>query len=203
MASSPGASRLTSGTSSVALRRSVSTASATPGYWIFTATSSPSTVVARWTWPMEAAANARSSKSENTRSSGPPNSRRMSFSRSANATGGTLSRSAASLRCSSSRSSSGRPSNSTIEIIWPTFIAAPRICARWSTSCCTTAAVRSRWAAAARSGVRTRFAVRIPAQRRPCPVTSPPTRAVRASRPVGSFPASGGGSSACALIVRA
>ncbi len=42
-ASSPGASRLTSGSSSVALRRSVSTASATPGYWIFTATSSPST----------------------------------------------------------------------------------------------------------------------------------------------------------------
>ena len=48
-------------------------------------------------------------------SSGAPNSRRISFSRSANATGGTLSRSAASLCCSSSRWSSGRPSNSTIE----------------------------------------------------------------------------------------
>ena len=127
---------LDSGSSSVALRRSVSTASATPGYWIFTTTSSPSRVVARWTWPIEAAANARSSKSRNTCCSGPPNSLRISFSRSANGTGGTSSRSAASLRCSSSCSSSGRPSNSTIEIIWPTFIAAPRICPSWSTSSC-------------------------------------------------------------------
>ena len=57
---------MTSGSSSIALRRSVSTASATPGYWTFTATSSPSTVIARWTWPIEAAANACSSNSENT-----------------------------------------------------------------------------------------------------------------------------------------
>ena len=41
-----------------ALRRSASSASATPGYWIFTATSRPSSSVARWTWPIEAAANA-------------------------------------------------------------------------------------------------------------------------------------------------
>jgi hypothetical protein len=34
------------------------------------------------------------------------------------------------------------------------------------------------------------------AHRSPWPVTSPPTRAVRAIRPVGSFPAPGGGSSA-------
>ena len=61
----------------------------------------------------------------------------------------------------------GRPSNSTIEIIWPTFIAAPRICPSWSTSCWTSAAVRSLSADAARSGVRTRLAVRIPAHRRP------------------------------------
>ena len=71
LASSPGASRLTSGSSSIALRRSVSTASATPGYWTFTATSSPSSVVARWTWPIDAAANARSSKSAKTVSQRP------------------------------------------------------------------------------------------------------------------------------------
>ena len=35
--------------------------------------------------------------------------------------------------------------------------------------------VRSFSAAAARSGVRTRFAARIPAHRTPCPVTNPPT----------------------------
>ena len=34
-----------------------------PGYWILTATALPSVVVARWTWPIEAAANASSSKS--------------------------------------------------------------------------------------------------------------------------------------------
>src|SRR5690349_22860741 len=44
-------------------------------------------------------------------------------------------------------------------------------------------------AAAARSGVRTRLAARIPAHRTPCPVTKPPTRTVRATRPAGSFPA--------------
>ena len=46
LASRLGASRLTSGSSSVALRRSVSTASATPGYCTLTTTSSPSSVVA-------------------------------------------------------------------------------------------------------------------------------------------------------------
>ena len=53
--------------------------------------------------------------------------------------------------------------------------------------------MRSLRAVSARSGERARLAVRIPAHRRLCPVTSPPTRAVRAIRPVGSFPASGGG----------
>ena len=66
LASRLGASRLSSGSSSVALRRSLSTASATPGYCTLTATASPSSVVARCTWPIEAAANARSSNSENT-----------------------------------------------------------------------------------------------------------------------------------------
>ena len=106
--------------------------------------------------------------------------------------------------CSSARCSSGSPSNSIIENSCPTFIAAPRIRLSWSTSSPTSAAVRSSRAAAARSGERTRLAVRIPAQRNPCPVTRPPTRAVRASRPVGSRPASGGGSSSArAVITRA
>ena len=41
LTSSPGASRLTSGSSSSRLRRSVSTASAMPGYWTLTATLAP------------------------------------------------------------------------------------------------------------------------------------------------------------------
>jgi len=44
---SVGASRFSSGSNSVALRRSLSTASATPGYCTLTATASPSRVVAR------------------------------------------------------------------------------------------------------------------------------------------------------------
>jgi hypothetical protein len=35
-----------------------SSASAIPGYWTLTATCSPPISVARWTWPIEAAANA-------------------------------------------------------------------------------------------------------------------------------------------------
>ena len=200
--SRPGASRLTSGSSSIALRRSVSTASATPGYWTLTTTSSPSIVVARCTWPIDAAANARSSKSENTRVSGPPNSSRNSRSSFENGTGGTSSRSSASFACSASRSSSGRPSNSTIESTCPTFIAAPRIWPSWFTSSLTSAAVRSFCAAAARSGERTRLTVRMPAHRAPWPVTRPPTRAVRAIRPVGSLRASGGSLASSVIRVR-
>ena len=193
-----------SGSSSVALRRSLSTASATPGYCTFTTTSSPSSVVARCTCPIEAAANARSSKDPKTRPTGAPSSSRISFSSRENGTGGTSSRSVASLDSSSVRCSSGSPSSSIIENSCPTFIAAPRIRLSWSTSSPTSAAVRSSRAAAAPSGERTRFAVAIPAQRSPCPVTSPPTRAVRAIRPVGNRPAScGGGSSARAGIARA
>ena len=69
----------------------------------------------------------------------------------------------------------------------------PRICPSWSTSWLTSAAVRSFCAVAARSGDRMRLAARMPAQRAPWLVTRPPTRAVRAIRPVGSFRASAGG----------
>ena len=168
-----GARRLSSGSSSVALRRSLSTASATPGYCTLTTTASPSSVVARCTWPIDAAASARSSKSEKTPLSGPPSSERISFSSLANGTGGMSSRSVASLASSSVRCSSGNPSNSIIDSSCPTFIAAPRIRPSWSTSSPTSLAVRSSWAAAARSGERTRLAVRIPAQRSPWPVDQP------------------------------
>ena len=45
-----------------ALRMSDSSASATPGYWILTATARPSWRVARCTWPIDAAAKASCSK---------------------------------------------------------------------------------------------------------------------------------------------
>ena len=44
-------------TSSPAFARSDSIASSTPGYCTFTATARPSFVIARWTWPIDAAAN--------------------------------------------------------------------------------------------------------------------------------------------------
>ena len=64
-ASSPGARRLRIGPTRPRLRRSASTASATPACCTLTATSSPSVVRARWTWPSDAMANGSSSKSSN------------------------------------------------------------------------------------------------------------------------------------------
>ena len=58
------------GPTSPRLRRSPSIASATPGCWTLTATSAPSSVRARWTWPSEASANGSSSKSENSSADG-------------------------------------------------------------------------------------------------------------------------------------
>ena len=74
LTSRPGASRRTSGKSMFMLRRSVSTASATPGYWTLTATSRPSCVRARWTWPIDAAATGSRLNSAKTCSTGPPSS---------------------------------------------------------------------------------------------------------------------------------
>ena len=79
------------------LRRSVSTASATPGYWIFTATARPSAVTARWTWPIDAAAKASSSNSEKTSPSRSPSSCSSSLRTFGNGSGGTSSRSEASV----------------------------------------------------------------------------------------------------------
>ena len=49
---------------------SARTASATSGYWIFTATLRPSGSTARWTCPIEAAAAASCSKSSKSSSTG-------------------------------------------------------------------------------------------------------------------------------------
>ena len=49
-----------------------SSASATPGYWILTATGRPSSSFARCTWPIEAAANASWSNSEKCSSTDSP-----------------------------------------------------------------------------------------------------------------------------------
>ena len=68
--SSPGISRRKTGVSSRRLRMSDSTASAIPGYWTLTASSSPSCERARWTWPMLAAAAGSGSISASTLSGG-------------------------------------------------------------------------------------------------------------------------------------
>ncbi len=164
------------------LRRSVSTASATPGYWTLTATRRPSWVTARWTWPIEAAANASRSNSAKWSPSGPPSSSRSSFSMRLKGSGGTSSRSEASVRLNSSRSASGMAVNSTVERTCPIFIAAPRIWPSCSTSSRASAVARSPVAASAFSGERTRLAARVPAQRRLWPATRPPTRPVRPRR---------------------
>ena len=47
---------------------------AMPGYWTLTATARPSRVMARCTWPIEAAANASGSHLAKTSSGGAPSS---------------------------------------------------------------------------------------------------------------------------------
>ena len=64
-----------------AFAMSDSRASATPGYWTLTATLLPSCRVARWTWPIEAAANASGSISANTLSGALPSYSETSTSR--------------------------------------------------------------------------------------------------------------------------
>ena len=142
-------------------------------------------VVARWTWPIEAAANASSSNSSKTSLSGSPSSSLSSFSTLLKGSGGTSSRSVASVCLNSSRSDSGIAVKSTVESTWPIFIAAPRIWPSCLTSSRAVAAARSPVAASAFSSLRSVLAARVPAQRRPWPATSPPKRRVRAMREVG------------------
>ena len=185
LTSRPGARRRISGKSICRLRRSVSTASATPGYWTLTATSRPSCVSARWTWPIEAAANASSSKAAKCSDSGPPSSPSIRPRIFLKETGLTSSRRVASVCLKFSRSPSGIAEKSTVESTWPIFIAAPRIWPSWATSSRASAAARSPVAASAASSLRRRLAAWVPAQRRPWPATSPPKRRVRATREVG------------------
>ena len=59
------------------LSRSAAMAASTPGYWTFTATTSPSWVTARWTWPIDAEASGVSDHSAKTTSGSPPSSARI------------------------------------------------------------------------------------------------------------------------------
>ena len=182
LVSSPGARRPSNGNRARRLRRSASTASAMPGYWTLTATATPSRVVARCTCPIEAAAIASGSMSARTADTGSPHSAAISFSIFGHATVGAASRSSARRRWMRSPASASMPGNSTVEMTWPIFIAAPFILPSCTTSCSTTSAVRAAWARSRASSDRTRSSARPPARRPPCTATSPPSRLVRRRR---------------------
>ncbi len=185
LTSSPGARRLTSGKSMLRLRRSVSTASAIPGYCTFTATSRPSWVVARWTCPIEAAATGCSEKSAKCSSSGPP--------RSASATRRTCSKSAAG---TSSRSAARRSLNALalalgheVEVDRREHLADLHGGALHLAELGHELVGHLHRPLAAGAlgplGVRTALAARVPTQRAPWPATSPPNFAERPRREVG------------------
>ena len=104
---------------------SAAIASATPGYWIFTATCRPSGSTARCTWPIEAAAAASCSKCSNSSSQGSSHSSSSTFRTFSHGMWGASVRSDASCSWYSSRYSGGRNSVSMNEASWPIFIAAP------------------------------------------------------------------------------
>ncbi len=93
LTSRPGISRRRIGESMRRLRISDSTASAMPGYWTLTATSAPSWVRPRWTWPMLAAAAGSESISARTSSGLSPHSPSSTPWICFHETGGTSSRS--------------------------------------------------------------------------------------------------------------
>ncbi len=97
---------------------------------------------------------------------------------------GASSRSCASAARNSAWPSSESPGISTVASTWPIFIAAPFISPSWRAICTAIAATRSSVARCERSWSRVRLTRRVPAQRRPCPATIPPTFAVRPIRPV-------------------
>ena len=61
-----------------------------PGYWTLTATARPSRVIARWTWPIEAAAIGTGSHSLKIRSGASPSSSTITEAASAEVIGGAL-----------------------------------------------------------------------------------------------------------------
>ena len=80
-------------------------ASSTPGYCTFTATAWPSWVMARWTWPMDAAAIGTGSHSAKIRSGSSPSSARIMPAASSGLIGGASDCRSAS----AARTCSGRP----------------------------------------------------------------------------------------------
>ena len=153
-----------------------------PGYWTLIATSTPSRVVARCTWPIDAAAIDSCSMSASTRLTGSPHSCAISFSSFGHGTLGAESRSSARRRWMRSACSSSMPGSSTVESTCPIFIAAPFIRPSWTTICSTTSAVRFDCARRRASSERTLSSAWPPAIRAPWPATSPPRRAVRRVR---------------------
>ena len=102
--------------------RSSSIAAPTPGNCTFTATSRPSVVTARCTWPMLADATGRSSQTWNTRSGSSPSSSRTTSAARLGAIGAASAWSDAS----AAWASSGRASTMKLTS-WPTFISTPFI----------------------------------------------------------------------------
>ena len=88
-----------------ALSRSALIASPTPGYCTFTATARPSLVMARCTWPIDAAAIGFGSHVSKTSSGEPPSSSRTTCAASSALMGGAFAWSSAS----ASRTGSGMP----------------------------------------------------------------------------------------------
>src|SRR5256885_6660202 len=170
--STPGAIALSSLSARRRFCRSAWIASATPGYWTLTATARPSLSVARWTWPIEAAAMGSGSKSANARASGRPRSSSTTPSTAPKETGSALSCRRASRRWNSGRTSSGTRPRSTADSVWPIFIAAPRMPEKTRTSAC---AVFRRWRSAA-PFVSTRAAASRVTTPAAAPVSFPPRR---------------------------
>src|SRR3954454_77610 len=185
LTSRPGAERRMSGKRMFMLRRSVSTPSATPGYWTLTATSRPARVVARWTWPIDAAATGSAEKAAKWSLRRPPRSCSTTRRTALGSAGGTASRSAARRSLNASRSPSGTRSQTTVERTWPIFMAAPFIWPSWATRSSAAASAHSPRASSARSSERTALAARVPSHRAPWPATRPPSFALRPRREVG------------------
>ena len=149
----------------------------TPGYCTFTATTRPSGITARCTWPIDAAATGIGFQSRKSFSGSAPSSSRTTPSARLGAIGGTSACSVASAACASG----GRPSAMN-EIIWPAFMMAPFMLP--STSA-TSSAVRMANCSSSRarsSSVALRPRTFIAAQCAPRRVVSRHTRAWRSSR---------------------
>ena len=100
-------------------------ASATPGYWIFTATFVPSSSRASWTCPIDAAASAVGENHAKTSLAGAPNSASTTSSSSSVGIGGASASNAPSERVYRSRYRSGTTPTSMKDRSWPIFMSAP------------------------------------------------------------------------------